>query len=276
MIGIRWSARCCTVAGTILGLGLGACSDGSAPSDETIPSAEAADIGDAVADEGEQASLASEPIARGCATVDDLTDTDHDGAPDHATFTYALPACHFTGYRGGTLDVTGTIVLSDPTPMAADFGYQATLEDFTRAFTGPAGARSYTAVRNGTRVLTGNAAGLSLSNTITVVRTYPARPQGTVSHNLLLQFTPAAGASLERGKPLPDGTFTESGTLTWSRAGRSRTFTVSTVAPLVWDASCTTERKIASGEIHLTLASGGYVRVVWSACGEDPERRFVG
>ena len=36
--------------------------------------------------------------------MDDLTDTDHDGAPDHATFTYALPACRFTGYRGGTLE----------------------------------------------------------------------------------------------------------------------------------------------------------------------------
>jgi hypothetical protein len=124
--------------------------------------------------------------------------------------------------------------------------------------------------------LTGNASGLSLSNSITVVRISPARPQGTVSHNLLLQFTPDAGASLERGEPLPDGTFTESGTVTWSRAGRSRTFTVSTVAPLVWDASCPTERKIASGEIHLTLASGGYVRLVWSGCGEDPERSFVG
>ena len=51
---------------------------------------------------------------------------------------------------------------------------------------------------------------------------------------------------------------------------------MSTAAPLVWDASCTTERKIASGEIRLTLASGGYVRLVWSGCGEDPERSFVG
>jgi hypothetical protein len=97
-----------------------------------------------------------------------------------------------------------------------------------------------------------------------------------VSHNLLLQFTPAPGALLQRGAPLPDGTFTETGTLTWSRGGRSRTFTVSTVAPRVWDASCSTERKIASGEIRLTLAGGGYVRLVWSGCGEDPERTFVG
>jgi hypothetical protein len=276
MIGIRWGTLVRTVAGATLVLTLNGCSDAGAPAGETIPDAEAADIGEAVGDEGDLAVAAVEPIARGCATVDDLTDTDQDGAPDEATFTYSLPACHFTGFRGGTLDVTGVIVLSDPTPSAPDFTYEATLEDFTWSFTAPGGVRSYAATRNGTRVLTGNAAGLSLSNTITVTRSYPLRAPATVSHNLLLQFTPATGETLERGQPLPDGTLVESGTLTWSRGGRSRTFTVSTVSPLVWDASCTTDRKIASGEIRLTLADGGYVRVVWTGCGEDPERSFVG
>ena len=42
------------------------------------------------------------------ATVDDQTDTDGDFQPDDATYTFALPACSFTGFRGGRLDVTGT------------------------------------------------------------------------------------------------------------------------------------------------------------------------
>ena len=45
MNGNRWGALGRAVAGTMLVLGLGACGDGSAPSDDTIPSAEAADIG---------------------------------------------------------------------------------------------------------------------------------------------------------------------------------------------------------------------------------------
>jgi len=268
---LRWTAAACATV-----LVLNACSDGSAPAGETIPSAEAADIGEAMGDEADQAVAAIEPFRSGCATVDDLTDSDHDGAPDQATFTYALPACHFTGFRGGTLDLTGAIVLSDPTPATADFAWQAELDDVAWAYTSPDGSRSFTATRNGTRALTGNAAGLSLSNTVTVVRTYPVRAPGTVSHNLLLQFTPAAGETLQRGQPLPDGSFVESGTLTWSRGGRTRTFAVSTPVPLVWDASCATDRKIASGEIRLSLADGGYIRVVWSGCGEDPERSFVG
>jgi hypothetical protein len=276
MIGNRWVAFARAVAGATLATALASCSDTGGPADDAIPSAEVADIGEAVGDEGDQGVDALGPIRRGCATVDDLTDSDHDGAPDQATLTYALPACHLTGFRGGTLDLTGAIVLSDPTPSAADFAYQASLEDFTWAYTAPGGTRSYSATRNGTRVLSGNAQGLSLSNTIAVTRSYPVRPTASVSHNLLLQFIPTGGASLQRGEPLPDGTFVESGTLTWSRSGRSRTFTVSTVAPLVWDASCTTDRKIASGEIRLTLSDGRYVRVVWSGCGEDPERSFVG
>ena len=55
----------------------------------------------------------------------------------------------------------------------------------------------------------------------------------------------------------------------------SRTFTVTTVAPLVWDASCTTDRKIASGETHATLGDGSYIRTVWTACGVEPTRTFV-
>lgn len=130
-------------------------------------------------------------------------------------------------------------------------------------------------MRNGTRVLTGNAAGFSLTNSITVDRTYPVRDPSTVSHNLLLTFTPAAGESLTPGEPLPDGTFTKSGTFTWSRNGRSRTFVVTTVAPLEWDASCATDRKIVAGEIHATLGDGSYISTVWTACGEDPTRTFV-
>jgi hypothetical protein len=276
MSGIRWTPVARLVGGGMLALALGGCSNSGAPSGgDIIPSAEVQDIGEAAADEVDLGVAAVVSPAAGCAEVSNTTDSDGDGAPDEATFTFAPPACSFTGYRGGTLEITGTIVLSDPTPTAADFAYQATLNDFTWTFTSPGGGDSFSAVRNGTRALTGNADGLSLTNTITVVRTYPVRPQGTVSHNLLLQFTPAAGETLERGQPLPDGTITKTGTLTWSRNSRSRTFTVTTVAPLVWDASCTTERKIASGETRLTLADGGYVRVVWTGCGENPVRTFV-
>ena len=87
--------------------------------------------------------------------------------------------------------------------------------------------------------------------------------------------TKSPPATLALGQPLPNGTFTKSGTLTWTRGILSHTFTVTTVTPLVWDASCTTDRKIASGEIHWTLPDGGYIKTVWTGCGIDPTRSFV-
>lgn len=262
--------------GALLVLSLVGCSDSNDPSSSpTLSEAETSDVAEAVADEGDLALEAVLINPRDCAEVSDSEDSDSDGAPDAATYTFALPACGFTGFRGGTLEITGTIVLSDPTPLVSDFAYQSTLTDFTWRFTSPNQQRSYAAIRNGTRVLTGNAAGFSLSNTITVERTYPVRDPSSVSHNLLLSFTPAAGESLTLGEPLPDGSFSRSGTFTWSRNGRTRTFVVTTVAPLEWDASCTTDRKIVAGEIHATLGDGSYISTVWTGCGEDPTRTFV-
>lgn len=269
-----------------LALALCACSDSTTPSTGgSIPATDVSDIGTAESDEVEQAvnaittpanvGVESPTAPPSCATVDDQTDTDGDFQPDDATYTFALPACSFTGFRGGMLDVTGTITLSDPTPSAPDLALVATLSDFTFTFTSPDQARTYTAVRNGTRTLTGNAEGASLSNQVTVVRSRPNRADATVVHNLLLSFTPDAGQTLAFGAPLPNGTFTRTGTFTWSRGQVSRAFTVTTVAPLVWDASCTTDRKISSGETHATLADGSYIKTVWTACGVDPTRTYV-
>jgi hypothetical protein len=210
-----------------------------------------------------------------CDQVRGGDDTDGDGTPDERTFTFAPPACHFTGYHGATLEITGEVVVSDPTPAAADLNRRTELQDFTWTVTGPNAALSYSAVRNGTRLLSGNAGGLSLGNTVTVVRTFNERAAGTVQHNLLVTFTAGQGESLERGEPLPSGTIEKSGTLTWSRNGRSRTFTVSTVEPLVWDAACAAHWKVVAGETRATLGDGSYVRTVWTGCGEAPERRFV-
>lgn len=261
--------------GALLLLSLAGCSDSNDPSSGELSDAEMSDVAEALADEGDQSLEAVRFDRLLCAEVTGSGDTDGDGTPDAATFTFELPACRFTGFRGGTLEITGTVVVSDPTPEVPDFAYQTTLDDFTWRLTSPNQRLSYTAVRNGTRLLTGNASGLMLSNDVTVERTYPVRDPSSVSHDLQLIFTPAAGESLALGEPLPDGTFTKTGSFTWSRNGRSRTFEVTTVAPLVWDASCETDRKVVAGEIHATLGDGSYVRTVWTGCGEEPTREFV-
>ena len=283
-------------------LALAACSDGAAPSGSTaFTTAQTTDIGNAGADEAQQAmdafdvSAAANPQASvaapsygssvaaysppgtSCATVSATADADGDGARDSTVYTFALPACQITGYRGGVLSLTGLVTITDPTPAAADFAYKAELKDFTFALQGPAHGPSFTSVRNGSRQLTATAGGLTLTNQVTTVRSVTGRPDATLTHNLLLQFTPAQGSTLAYGSPLPSGTFTKTGTLSWSRGAEQFTFNVTTPTPLVYDASCSGPHyeRITAGEVHLTLASGAYVKIVWSGCDVEPVHTFV-
>lgn len=296
---MRRTHRMTMTAALVVGLALAftACSDSADPSDTELTADATNDIGNAQSDEVDEsvgaltldASGGPSPLRASffvpagpfrprygaCATVDNTTDSDSDGAPDAATFTFALPACSFTNFRGGTLEVTGAVVVSDPTPTSSDFAYHVALDDFRFHYTNPAASLGYTATRNGTHALTADAASASLSNDVTTVRSVTGRSDATISHNTLLTFTPDQGESLHRGQPLPSGTFSLSGMLIWSRIGRSHTFTVTTVTPLRWDATCTTDRKISAGEIHWALSNGSYIKMAWTACGVDPTREFV-
>ena len=303
---MRWTSRATAI---LSGVGLwaamllaGCSSDTTSPGSAELSASAAADAGAASQDEMEQAtesftvageldpagatfssaSLSSgspafgSPFLQNCASLWSETDTDGDGAPDNAVLTFAPPACHFENFRGGTLDLTGTITLSDPTPDAADFAWHAALGDFTFKVTN-AQSETFTAVRNGTRDLTGNAGGLTLANNITTVRTASGHPSIQVTHNLQLDFTPSAAGSLVQGGPLPSGTITSTGTVTFVRGSDSRTFTVTTPAPLQYDATCSGPRRarIRAGEVRWTLPSGAHVSVVWTACGVRPTRTFV-
>lgn len=276
---------------------LGACSSGDpVDTDPALVEAAAIDAAQASADETELAaeamggadyalSLSSAVPAQGiaafrwvprplCATVSSSGDSDGDHVRDNATYTYSLPTCSFEGWRGGTVELTGTISISDPDP-APSFAYQLTYADFRWTYTSPNGANSWSAVRNGSRTLTATAAQLTLANQVSIVRTFPVRGEGTVAHNTLLVFTPDAGASLQVGEPIPSGLAVKSGQVSFSRNGTTRTFQVNTVAALRFDATCASAPRITAGEVHYELASGGYAKVTWSGCGVLPSIEWV-
>jgi len=298
---MQWLRRNIMLIGGLgLAVGLAGCSDSTNPGSAELSTAEVADFADAGIDEAEAGAEAltvegtvnpagatlsvggistnlSAPPGDGCATVSSSVDTDGDGTPDAATFTYALPACHITGFRGGTLDLTGSITVTDPTPSAADLNRSVTLSDFTFNFTSADATRSFVAVRNGTRQASGNASGITLNNNVTVERTATGHPTVTAVHTLQFMFTPAAGSTITPGQQLPDGEITSTGSVTLSRGDASRVFTVSTPVPLTYDASCAGPRRarISAGEVRWTLPSGAYIRTVWTSCGVRPERTFV-
>lgn len=283
---LAWAALACAAF-------LGACSEGTSPADTTAGvQQDAVDMASASADEtelaidalgGEDGAMAmslmaspSSPAIRRplCATVSSTADTDGDGIRDNSSFTYALPACSFTGWRGGTVELTGVISISDPDP-APSFAFLLTYDNFKWQYTAPNATDSWSATRNGSRTLTASGSGLSLSNQVAIVRTFAHRADATVSHNTLLTFTPDAGMALVRGEPLPSGTAVKSGQVTFSRNGETRTFTVHTVTPLRYDATCMAAPRLSAGEVHYELSDGSYVKVLWAACGVPAVRTWV-
>ena len=100
-----------------------------------------------------------------CATVSSTADSDGDLVRDNATYTYSLPGCSFQGWRGGTVELTGSISISDPDP-APSFAYQLTYDDFQWKYTSPNQANSWSGTRNGSRTLTATTAQLTLSNQV--------------------------------------------------------------------------------------------------------------
>ncbi|HYC30874.1 MAG TPA: hypothetical protein VEB59_01230 [Gemmatimonadales bacterium] len=261
-----------------------ACSDSDGPGNE--PSA-STDTGEMARDEVEanlDALTVPTSVAplgtggAGCATRSSTTDTDGDGIPDDATFTFTAPPCRFTGIRGSTLDVVGQLRLEDPAPDAAGFGYEATVTALRFTLTGDdSDDPSYTVTRNGTRTLLGTTAGLQLVTDLQVIRTFTGRPDGNVEESWTVDFEPEAPLAINQ--TLPSGTLDISGTLGWSRGGESIDLTVTTPTPLHYSSDCSdTPQRIDGGELR---ADGtfegvpGHVRVTWSECGREPQIRFV-
>jgi hypothetical protein len=213
-----------------------------------------------------------------CVTPSSATDSDGDGVPDDATYIFTAPPCRFAGYRGGTLDIVGELRVQDPAPAAAGFGYKSTLVALRATFTPPGDTpNAYSITRNGTRDLSGSVAGLLLTTHLQVARTFTGLADAAVDEQWTASFAPETPLLINQ--PVPSGTLDISGTLGWSRGTESFDLTITTPIPLHYDAACTDDaRRIDAGELHAAGTLGdfdGYVRVLWTECGKDPDVRFV-
>jgi hypothetical protein len=213
-----------------------------------------------------------------CAEPSDPADTDGDGVPNSAEYIFTAPPCRFEEIRGTTLDVVGRLQVQDPNPGpgGAGFGYSATLISLRNTFTGEDADHSYSATRNGTRLLTGSTAGLALVTDLQLLRTFPGLSDAAVDQQWGVAFDPET--ALQINQPLPSGTLDVTGTLDWTRGSESFTLTVTTPTPLHFDATCDGAQRFDAGELHAAGDFGdltGYVRVRWSDCGDEPSIDFV-
>ncbi|HXI20459.1 MAG TPA: hypothetical protein VNH46_05215, partial [Gemmatimonadales bacterium] len=72
----------------------------------------------------------------GCPSGGPGTDPDGDGVPTDLTLVFVNPPCEFSGYRGGSLGVTGQVRVQDPDPSGAT-AFDLSLTDLAWDFTDP-------------------------------------------------------------------------------------------------------------------------------------------
>ncbi len=211
-----------------------------------------------------------------CVNPSTPTDSDGDGVPDDATYLFTAPPCDFTGWRGGRLDIVGSLRIQDPTPSNAGFGYDATLTGLRSRFTSADSKLIYDVTRNGTRTLGGSVSGLLLTADLQVIRTFVGHPDAAIDKQWSLNFTPAA--PLQINAPLPSGSLDIAGTIDWTRGTEHFSMTITTPTPLQYDPSCTdTVQRIRAGELTAAGTFGeldGLVRLSWRECGSEPRFSF--
>ena len=272
----------------IIALGLWACGDSNGPDDDPLPDNAGTAVGLTVRDNVEASfdaffpsrllqPLSFGPATEPCATASAPGDTDGDGVPDEANYTFTAPPCRFEGIRGFNLDVVGQLRIVDPAPETAGFGAVVDLTNFRFTLTHEDSDRNYSVTRNGRLELSGNTAGLELATNLQVLRTFTGLSDAAVEAAWIMDFTPET--TLQINQPLPSGAVTVSGTVNWSRQDENFDLTITTVTPLHYDSACDQAgQRFDEGELAISGTFGetpGAVHIDWSNCGEDPDIEFV-
>jgi hypothetical protein len=276
------------LAAGVLAVALAACGDSTDPDADPLPDNAATAVGLTVRDNVE-ASLDAffparllQPFGTGpaddpCVTPSSSAETDGDGVPDDATYTFTAPPCRYTGVRGFSLDVVGQLRIVDPVPATPGFGADISLTGLRFSLTADDADKNYSVIRNGTMILTGSPAGLELATDLQVQRSFTGLSDASAELVWTVGFDPET--SLQINQPLPNGSVTVSGTVGWSRGDESFDLSITTATPLHYDASCAaTGQRFDAGELRVSGTFGetpGSVRIAWQDCGEDPEIEFV-
>ena len=180
---------------------LAACGDSTDPDDDPLPDNAATAVGLTVRDNVE-ASLDAffparllQPLSTGaaddpCVAPSSSAETDGDGVPDDASYTFTAPPCRYTDVRGFTLDVVGQLRIVDPAPETAGFGADMSMTALRFSLSADDSDLSYTVTRNGLLTLTGSPAGLELTTDLQVVRTFSGLSDALAEHQWTVGFDP--------------------------------------------------------------------------------------
>ena len=208
-------------------------------------------------------------------------DPDQDGVPTLLTMRFDPDPCVVRMMGRTAIEFSGSVSVSDPVPDQAGYDIDEVIDHFGVAHTLPNG-RAKAMVRNGTRGVrhdTGNDV-LQAQERILTSHTTPGRAFKEAGASWQLTFT--GDDTIVFQQPLPSGTLGIEGTWVFRKTNHERSFEVTTVTLLAYDASCADARpllRFTEGEIHKTLVRNGtpvgVIKMTWTGCGQEPTREVT-
>ncbi|HXI21680.1 MAG TPA: hypothetical protein VNH46_11365 [Gemmatimonadales bacterium] len=212
-------------------------------------------------------------------TVSDPTDTDGDGIPDNATFTFTAGNCSDTDPNtGATTTVTGSIHIQDTDNATTIWGFALTASSFTISITAPTQQGTQTAAvsMNGTYSADVQSGQASSTQALRLAAALNGTQVFGSSWTWSIAFTPTSG-TLDPASQFPAGAFTFSGAYAWAGnyagANGNWVFSMSTVSPLQYDGSCSDATwPFAAGSVQgaITARSSVGFTVDFQGCGQQP------
>jgi hypothetical protein len=203
------------------------------------------------------------------------TDTDGDGVPDTATFTYACSS----STSGSSFSLNGSVTFGDPTPTTADIAYQSGIA--LAVGLSDSSASDSLSVTGATTV-SETQGQISQNGNVTLGVDVIRDTSGNTGTASLVTHDTAtyaySGPFLTSvNNPLPAGTFNLTGNWTWTfkttNLNANLSFAVSTpngglsVDPV----NCTTNTAgIVSGTVQVTFSGSTVVTAVWAGCPATP------
>ena len=211
---------------------------------------------------------------------DPPVDTDGDGVPDNALFTFDPQFCTFQG-EGGTMLITGSVRISDPASVA--IGADVAFNEVTFAqFEDGNPEALFGLIFDGTRSLRGQPTSLTLDENFSVF-VQAGGQQAGFSNEASLNFTPTGGATIDFDQDLPNGDVDWNGTFSAQSPEGFFVLMVETVQTLSYDAACLNpengEGSIVAGVLRLAASSSdgaGVVQITFNGCGVEPTVEFAG
>src|SRR5438046_7205237 len=162
------------------------------------------------------------------------TNSDGDPVPDSVRIDFT--GCTFTG-DAHTVTLSGSIDIVDPTPAITDRAFRTRSNAFTRTVTTATGT-TRSVVENGVRSVVGTPDQIQLTDTMQTDYTYATGAPAPHRRKWLAAFVADPASSLQMGSPLPSGTWSVSGSSTWTSGTRSYSLGVQPRHPLRYRAIC--------------------------------------